>query len=226
MSTASKDHAKDSETGFKFADAKALANGGYRTVESSYPEDLFVLARNGISPPLTMFTPTTLTNIRLGRDVTYRKFARGATSTNIRVLDTSTFPNEKDMSLAQWLAAYENFLSFISELCEGEQIFEGFVKHHQRAVTDPDIEATFEAHKEFDCDHLRPQFFTRGGIIIDVNSKEYIEGWNRVVQRVARRTTAQEIKTAVAQYIPAINGPTRTTKNKSRFQPFDKSQYS
>lgn len=227
-STASKNQPKEPETGFKFADAKAIANGGYRAVDSSFPEDIFVLARNGVSPPLTMFTSTALTDIRLGRDVTYRKFARGATSTNIRVLDTTAFPNEKDMSLAQWLAAYENFLNIISELCEGVKIFEGFVKHHQRAVTDPDIEATFEAHKEFDCDHVRPQFFTRGGIMIDVNEKDYLEGWNRVVQRVAKRATSQEIQTTVAQYIPTLDhdGKSMKTKNHPRYQPYDKSRNS
>ncbi len=131
------------------------------------------------------------------------------------------------MTLAQWLAAYEIFLNFISELCEGERIFEGFVKHHQRALTDPDIEATFEAHKEFDCDDLRPQFFTRAGFIINVNDKEYVEGWNRVVQ-VARRTTLQEIQTTVAQYAPSFDGPSKSPKSKSfpRFQPYDKSRCS
>ncbi len=79
-----KDQGKEAEAGFKFADEKAIANpGGYRSVDSSFPEDLFTLARNKISPLLKMFSPTVLTNIRLGRDVSYRKFTRGASSVNI-----------------------------------------------------------------------------------------------------------------------------------------------
>ncbi len=121
--------------------------------------------------------------------------------TNIQVLDTSAFPDKKEMSLAHWLVAYKNFLSFISEVCKkgGDRIFEGFVKHHQHAVTDPDIDANFEAHKEFNCDNIWAQFFTRpGGFIIDVDDKQYVEGWNRILQRVTRRTISKEIMASVS----------------------------
>ncbi|SJL16689.1 uncharacterized protein ARMOST_20218 [Armillaria ostoyae] len=221
--------AQEVESPFKFEDAVALTNGGYNSLDNSFPDDLFVLVRNGISPPLTMFTTAALTSIRLARDVAYRKFARGTSSTNIRVLDTSAFPDEKEMTLAHWLAAYENFLSFISEVCKkgGDRIFEGFVKHHQRAVTDPDIDANFEAHKEFDCDNIRAQFFTRpGGFIINVDDKQYVEGWNRVLQRVTRRTISKEIKASVfSQSLQPnfIEGSSKQakTKNSIRYQPYE-----
>ncbi|SJL15912.1 uncharacterized protein ARMOST_19421 [Armillaria ostoyae] len=159
---AAKAQAQEAESPFKFEDAVALTNGGYNSLDNSFPDDLFVLICNGISPPLIMFTTAALTSIWLARDVAYRKFARGTSSMNIWVLDTSAFLDEKEMTLAHWLAAYENFLSFISEVCKkgGDRIFEGFVKHHQRAVTDLDIDANFEAHKEFDCNNIWAQFFT------------------------------------------------------------------
>ncbi|PBK92041.1 hypothetical protein ARMGADRAFT_1081469 [Armillaria gallica] len=221
--------AQEADTPFKFEDAVALTNGGYNSLDNSFPDDLFVLIHNSISPPLTMFTTAALTSIRLARDVAYRKFARGTSSTNIRVLDTSAFPDEKEMSLAHWLAAYENFLSFISEVCKkgGDRIFEGFVKHHQRAVTDPDIDDNFEAHKEFDCNNIWAQFFTQpGGIIIDVDDKQYVEGWNRVLQRVTRRTISKEIKASVFTQSPQPNfveGSSKQVKMKSlnRYQPYE-----
>ncbi len=93
-----KAQAQEVDTPFKFEDAVALMNGGYNSLDNSFPDNLFILIRNGISPLLTMFTTATLTSIRLARDVAYRKFARGTSSTNIRVLDTYAFPDEKDLA--------------------------------------------------------------------------------------------------------------------------------
>ncbi|KAJ7608740.1 hypothetical protein FB45DRAFT_1039411 [Roridomyces roridus] len=111
-----------SEGKFLFGDEAAEKNT-FKANNDSIPLAIFSLAKNGISPPLTLFMPDALDRIRSSNMKTM-KHGTGE-STKVTVMDVSDFPNEDDLDQVTWTTCYNRFLTFV-EAASGEKIFRGF----------------------------------------------------------------------------------------------------
>jgi hypothetical protein len=95
----------------------------FRTHDNTIPGAIRSLAKNGISPALTLFLPASLERIR-SSNVKTVKHGTGET-TKITVIDLTDFPNEQELDQATWCTCYNTFLTFL-EGTAGTRIFEGF----------------------------------------------------------------------------------------------------
>ncbi|KAJ7613012.1 hypothetical protein FB45DRAFT_729304, partial [Roridomyces roridus] len=150
-----------------FGDEAAEKNT-FRANNDSIPLAIFSLAKNGISPPLTLFMPDSLDRIR-SSNVKTMKHGTGE-STKVTVMDVSDFPNEDDLDQATWTTCYNRFLTFV-EVASGEKIFRGFAAHFNEMLSDPALATWFQAYRAFDK-RVRAQFFTKP-YIIDVKDGKY-----------------------------------------------------
>ncbi|KAJ6533613.1 hypothetical protein B0H19DRAFT_1383610 [Mycena capillaripes] len=150
-----------------FEDAVAEKNS-FQAHDNSIPDAVFSLAKNGISPPLTLFLPRSLERIRSGSVKTV-KHGTGET-TKVTVIDVSEFPDEETLDQATFLTCYNTFLTFL-EASAGARIFRGFAEHYNRILIDPDLSTWFAAYQMFDK-KIRAQFFTKP-YIVDVEDSQY-----------------------------------------------------
>ncbi|KAJ7716253.1 hypothetical protein DFH07DRAFT_973950 [Mycena maculata] len=150
-----------------FSDDIAAKNS-FRAHNNSIPSAVFSLAKNGLSPPLTLFLPASLERIR-SSNVKTVKHGTGET-TKVTVIDVSNFPDEDDLDQANWCTTYNTFLTFL-ESAVGPRIFESFARHYNRMLTDPELATWFRAYRSFDK-KIRAQFFTTP-YIIDINDAKY-----------------------------------------------------
>ncbi|KAK7013695.1 hypothetical protein R3P38DRAFT_2638826 [Favolaschia claudopus] len=150
-----------------FDDSKAALNS-FQAIDDSIPSAIFFLAKNGISPPLTIFLPASLARIRSSNIKTV-KHGTGE-STKITVIDISDFPTEDGLDQATWCTTYNTFLTFM-ELAAGPKIFQGFASHYNYILSDPEFAQWFTAYRDFD-QRLRARFFTQA-FIIDCKTDEY-----------------------------------------------------
>ncbi|KAJ7669585.1 hypothetical protein B0H17DRAFT_1209657 [Mycena rosella] len=150
-----------------FDDTVAEKNS-FRANDNSIPEAIYSLAKNGISPPLTLFLPASLELIR-SSNVKTVKHGTGET-TKVTVIDVSEFPDEETLDQANFLTCYNTFLTLM-EGSAGKNIFRGFANHYERILSDLDIRTWFPAYRVFNK-KIRAQFFTRP-YIIDVQNTQY-----------------------------------------------------
>ncbi|KAJ6453350.1 hypothetical protein C8R45DRAFT_801347, partial [Mycena sanguinolenta] len=143
-----------------FDDAVAEKNS-FCAHDNTIPVAIYSLAKNGISPPLNLFLPTSLERIR-SSNVKTVKHGTGETS-KVTVIDLTDFPSEEDLDLATWCTCYNTFLIFL-EGSSGARIIQGFAAHYNRVLTDPDLSTWFPAYRDFDR-RIRAQFFTKLYII-------------------------------------------------------------
>ncbi|KAJ7496182.1 hypothetical protein B0H11DRAFT_2385568 [Mycena galericulata] len=160
-------HIAHSSNRLLFEDAVAEKNS-FQAHDNSIPDAVFSLAKNGISPPLTLFLPQSLGRLRSGNVKTV-KHGTGET-TRVTVMDVSEFPDEETLDQATFLTCYNTFLTFL-EASAGARIFRGFVAHYNRILSDPDLSTWFAAYQVFDK-KIRAQFFTKP-YIIDVQDSQY-----------------------------------------------------
>ncbi|KAJ7182085.1 hypothetical protein C8R46DRAFT_885221 [Mycena filopes] len=144
-----------------FTDQKA-ANNSFRANDNTIPNAIFSLAKNGISPPLTLFLPISLDRIR-SSNVKTVKHGTGET-------DVSDFPDETVLEQAPWTTCYNTFLGFFDQAAESH-IVRGFSLHYNNILSDAALDTWFPAYRSFDR-QIRAQFFTEP-YIIDVQSAEY-----------------------------------------------------
>ncbi|KAJ7465709.1 hypothetical protein FB451DRAFT_980202, partial [Mycena latifolia] len=149
-------------------DDHVAEKNSFRAYDNSIPNAIYSLAKNGISPPLTLFLPASLERVR-SSNVKTVKHGTGET-TKVTVIDLSDFPNEASLDQATWFTSYNTFLSFL-QTAVGERIFQSFAKHYNRILSDPDLNTWFPAYRDFDR-KIRAQFFTEP-FIIDIYDAEY-----------------------------------------------------
>ncbi|KAJ7840406.1 hypothetical protein B0H14DRAFT_2360709 [Mycena olivaceomarginata] len=140
----------------------------FHTHDNSIPAAIYSLAKNGISPPLTLFLPASLERIRSSNIKTV-KHGTGET-TRVTVIDVSEFPDEQTLDQATFLTCYNTFLTFL-ESAAGERIVRSFASHYNSLLADPELRVWFPAVRDFDR-KIRAQFFT-SPYIIDVQDPEY-----------------------------------------------------
>ncbi|KAJ7208595.1 hypothetical protein GGX14DRAFT_365198 [Mycena pura] len=150
-----------------FTDKNAATNS-FRANDNTIPNAIFSLAKNGISPPLTLFLPASLARIR-SSNVKTVKHGTGE-STKVTVIDVSDFPDETTMEQAVWNSTYNTFLSFM-DLAAEAHIVQGFSRHYDHILSDVAVETWFPAYRNFDRT-IRAQFFTTP-YIIDIHSSDY-----------------------------------------------------
>ncbi|KAJ7153933.1 hypothetical protein C8R43DRAFT_848102, partial [Mycena crocata] len=150
-----------------FDDLEAEKNS-FTANDDSIPLAIFSLAKNRISPPLTLFLPASLERIRLSNIKTV-KHSTGE-SVRVTVIDIAEFPDEDTLEQARWFPTYNIFLSFIQS-SSGVRIYEGFAHHLNLIMPDPDLSTWFTAYRAFDK-KIRAQFFTKP-YIIDIQNAEY-----------------------------------------------------
>ncbi|KAJ7135308.1 hypothetical protein C8R46DRAFT_1047970 [Mycena filopes] len=149
-------------------DDDSAARNTFQAHDTSIPAAVFSLARNGISPPLTLFMPTSLERIR-SSNVKTVKHGTGE-STKVTVLDVSDFPAESTLDQANWATTYNTFLTFL-QVAVGPRIFQSFAQHYNRILSEPKLDVWFPAYFAFD-QKIRAQFFTKP-YIIDTGDAEY-----------------------------------------------------
>lgn len=143
------------------ADAEAARNSLDLT-EATIPKAIFTLARAGIAPPLTLFTPTALQRICSGQGTKSVKVTTELKD-SAHLLDISLFPSEEKMDQAIWMTAYNTFPKFI-QVAYGPETYLGFAKHFEAMISDSEFKDWFQAFRDFDI-RIRSQFFMRALII-------------------------------------------------------------
>ncbi|KAJ7716209.1 hypothetical protein B0H16DRAFT_1741438 [Mycena metata] len=149
-------------------DDEVAEKNTFQAHDTSIPAAIFSLAKNGISPPLTIFLPASLARIRASNVKTV-KHGTGET-TKVTVLDIADFPKEFSLDQATWSTTYNTFLTFL-QLAVGPRTFDSFARHYNRILSDPEIGVWFPAYRAFDH-QIRAQFFTKP-YIIDIADPEY-----------------------------------------------------
>ncbi|KAJ7851447.1 hypothetical protein B0H13DRAFT_1729064 [Mycena leptocephala] len=152
---------------FLFDDDAAAANS-FEANDNSIPSSIFYLAKNGISPPLTLFLPASLARIRSSNIKTV-KHGTGET-TKVTVIDVSDFPDEGALDQATWFTCYNTFLTFMG-IAAGPRILEGFALHYNNILSDPELSQWFPAYRSFD-QGIRARFFTTP-FVPKVKDEEY-----------------------------------------------------
>ncbi|KAJ6467531.1 hypothetical protein C8R47DRAFT_1303494, partial [Mycena vitilis] len=150
-----------------FDDATAALNT-FRAHDNTIPAAIYSLAKNGISPPLTLFLAGSLERIR-SSNVKTVKHGTGDVA-KVTVLDVTDFPGEETLDQATWLTSYNTFLSFL-ETAVGPLTYESFARHYSEILADPELGVWFPAYRTFD-QKIRAQFFTTP-YIIDIHDAEY-----------------------------------------------------
>ncbi|KAJ7675525.1 hypothetical protein B0H17DRAFT_1140151 [Mycena rosella] len=195
-----------------FDDTVAEKNS-LRANDNSIPEAIYSLAKNGISPPLTLFLPASVERIR-SSNVKTVKHGTGET-TKVTVIDVSEFPDEETLDQANFLTCYNTFLTFM-EGSAGRNIFRGFATHYDRILSDPDIRTWFPAYRVFDK-KIRAQFFTKP-YIIDVQDAQY-----RDALQAAKNLLLMLNSVNSTQPMDASSGTLRIGKERSeRSKPYDR----
>ncbi|KAJ7190885.1 hypothetical protein GGX14DRAFT_579476 [Mycena pura] len=128
-------------------DAEAAKNS-LDNSDGAIPKAIRVLAQSGISPPLTLFSPDALQRIRSGLGTKSVKVTTELKD-SVHLLDISLFPDESTLDLATWFPYYNTFLKFIDDAYD-VGIFDGFAKHFEFMIGEPDFNDWFTAFRDFD----------------------------------------------------------------------------
>ncbi|KAJ7277270.1 hypothetical protein C8J57DRAFT_1057540 [Mycena rebaudengoi] len=208
------------ESKLLFEDSVAAQNT-FRAHDNSIPTAITSLAKNGISPPLSLFLPASLERIR-SVNVKTMKHGTGET-TKVTVIDVTDFPDEATMSQATWCTTYNTFLTFI-EMISGKLIFQGFATHYNHILSDPDINDWFPAYKDFDR-KIRARFFT-APYIINVGDPEYRtalqDAKNRFLKAGGNRISASQ---SFSSGSSSRGGGNHSSRERSdRPKPYDRDQ--
>ncbi|KAJ6548080.1 hypothetical protein B0H10DRAFT_2243259 [Mycena sp. CBHHK59/15] len=78
-------------------------------------------------------------------------------STKVTVIDVSEFPDERSLDQATFLTCYNTFLTFL-ETAAGTKILQGFARHYNNILSDPELKLWFPAYRNFDG-KIRAQFW-------------------------------------------------------------------
>jgi hypothetical protein len=127
--------------------------------DDTIPLDIFVLAKCKISPPLSLFTVTSLERLRERRNLSYKKVGTPGEFQNVRILVTDDFPSDRDLKQTTWSLAYKTFLKWISSVA-GPKVAQGWHQHYDTMVGDPDFEHYYKAYNDFDRE-TRSRFFAK-----------------------------------------------------------------
>ncbi|KAJ7202367.1 hypothetical protein GGX14DRAFT_370411 [Mycena pura] len=201
-------------------DAEATRNSLDLT-EATIPKAIFTLARAGIAPPLTLFTPAALQRIRSGQGTKSIKVTTELKD-SAHLLDISLFPSEETMDQAIWMTAYNTFLKFIQG-AYGPGTYLGFAKHFEAMISDSEFKDWFQAFRDFDI-RIRSQFFTKAFIINpaeDAYGKLLQGANNRALMSVTTPFSAPPaIANTSTSNTTSGSGPHRTEKPNARMQPY------
>ncbi|KAJ6562870.1 hypothetical protein DFH09DRAFT_1082825 [Mycena vulgaris] len=196
-----------------FDDAVAEKNV-LRAHDNTIPTAIYSLAKNGISPLLTLFLLASLARIR-SSNVKTVKHGTGE-STKVTVIDLTDFPDEESMDQAVWFTCYNTFLSFL-ETAAGARIYQSFATHYNQILTDPKLSVWFPAYREFDRG-VRAQFFT-SPYIIDIRDDEY-----RSALQSAKNSFLMSNRSSSASVskggFPGTSGPSKDRNERPK--PYDK----
>ncbi|KAJ7261937.1 hypothetical protein C8J57DRAFT_1184128 [Mycena rebaudengoi] len=206
-----------SESGLLFDDQVAEKNS-FRANDDTIPAAIASLAKNGISPPLTLFLPASLERIR-SSNVKTVKHGTGET-TKVTVLDVSDFPGEDTLSQANFFTCYNTFLSFLEPIA-GPSIFQGFAQHYNVILKDGELDIWFPAFQAFDK-KIRAQFFTKP-YIVDITNDEY----RTALQSAKNIFMHNNRPSSGSQSSPkAPSGSSYAGRERSRPAPYDKDRES
>ncbi|KAJ7200557.1 hypothetical protein GGX14DRAFT_315778, partial [Mycena pura] len=194
-------------------DDDAAGKNTFRAHDNTIPAAIYSLAKNGISPPLTLFLPLSLEKIR-SSNVKTVKHGTGET-TRVTVIDLAEFPDEDTLDQANFCTVWNTYLTFI-ETCSGKQIFESFARHFNQMLTDPGLALWFPAYRAFDR-KIRAQFFT-APYIIDVEHAEY-----RSALQAAKNDFMMHTQASSRSGARSSSSGGRAAKERSeRSKPYDK----
>jgi len=158
--------------GVLFSDEIALSKD-MQVTDISIPLDIRVLASCRRSPPLTLFTPSSLARIRAGVSGKMVKISTGKNSTT-QAIDVSKFPAEETLDQASWMASYGTFLRFMDAVSD-PLIAQSWKEHYAKMIADPFLDRWFPAYRVFDSE-IRAQFFRKEFLL-----KPYSATWDRAL---------------------------------------------
>ncbi|KAJ6605157.1 hypothetical protein DFH09DRAFT_897425 [Mycena vulgaris] len=196
------------------ADDAEAAQNSLDLSEAAIPRAIFTLARSGIAPPLTLFTPDALQRIRSGLGTKSVKVTTELKD-SAHLLDISLFPNENEMNQAEWMTSYNSFFKFIDR-AYGPATSAGFAKHFEAMISDPEFKDWFTAFRDFDI-RIRSQFFTKV-FIIDPSGDTYAKLLQSAKNRALMQSRA--ISSPVSPPVPSAAGPSRSEKTSNRVHPY------
>ncbi|KAL1722213.1 hypothetical protein EV715DRAFT_193743 [Schizophyllum commune] len=193
-----------------FNDAAVLANT-FNTVDDSIPSHLQALAFNSISPPLTLFQTDFISRLRKGQGLKFQPLGHGDNA-KARLLDWETMKadDERHMARDQWQTAYNTFLRFIASLADpgqGDAISEGWARHYNRMISDPDFMPQFPAFRDFDID-MRAQFFQRRFVVNPDDPK-----WESMLNSAKIRHARDPITAPLPFAPPSASSPPRPPRS-------------
>ncbi|KAJ7212622.1 hypothetical protein GGX14DRAFT_620923, partial [Mycena pura] len=188
-------------------DDQVAEKNTFRANDDSIPSAIASLAKNGISPPLSLFLPASLARIR-SSNVKTVKHGTGET-TKVTVLDVSDFPAEDTLTQSSFFTCYNTFLSFLEPIT-GPSIFRGFAQHYNAILKDDEIDDWFPAYQAFDK-KIRAQFFTKP-YIVDITSAEY-----QIALQSAKNTFMNHSHSK-----PASGASHPARERADRFKPYEK----
>ncbi|KAJ7601186.1 hypothetical protein C8J56DRAFT_767342 [Mycena floridula] len=205
-----------------FTDTEASKHE-FTSIDKGTPDHIIFLANHQQSPPLSLFLPKSLERIRFDKDLEFKKIGHGDNA-NIKILDTSNFPDEDTLAAAQWLTCYNSFLNFVIQLAQGkgDAIIAGFSDHLNTMIEDPDFDDWFSAFRSFDK-QIRGRFF-RQAFIIDPHSQQ----WTMALQASKNHFMNDALKlNSMHVQLPASSGSSRYGSRPSqRPGPYDHSDQS
>ncbi|KAL1749867.1 hypothetical protein FB107DRAFT_224833 [Schizophyllum commune] len=208
-----------------FNDEAVIANK-FQTIDESIPQHILSLAFNNISPPLTLFLPDNLGRLRRGQGLQFQNVGHGENA-KAKVLNWEAMgiADERHMPRDEWQTAYNTFIRFIGDLADpgrGNAITQGWARHYDRMISDPDFAMQFDAFKHFDID-LRAQFFQRR-FVVNPDDPKWENRLNAAKIRFARVPAAVPPHAPVAAY--SSNNPhTRSVRQftSPRHHPYNQS---
>jgi hypothetical protein len=131
--------------------------------DESIPNDIFILVKCKISPPLSLFTVNSLEHLRDRHNLSYKKVGTPGNYENVRVLVTDDFPADQDLKPTTWNLAYKTFLKWIHTISENK-VSDAWNRRYDAMVADPEFKKYYAAYNDFDRD-LRSRFLAKPFII-------------------------------------------------------------
>ncbi|KAJ7473480.1 hypothetical protein FB451DRAFT_1398591 [Mycena latifolia] len=208
---------KQSTNPYLIADDDEAAQNSLDISESTIPKAIFILAKAGIAPPLTVFTPKALQKIQSGSGTKSLKVTMELKD-SAHLLDISLFPDEGALDQADWTTCYNSFLKFI-QIGYGKRTFLGFAKHFEAIIVDSEFKSWFAAFCDFDI-RLCSQFFLRP-FIVDPTGDSY----GKLLQAAKNRALWQVVASPGSSSVtltsgPSTTGPARTEKSRPHGHPY------
>ncbi len=142
--------------------------------DNSFPQPIFNIAWNHISPLLTLFIHDSLERIRYRRKIEFPKTLT-TENPNLRLLKMDSFPDEEQIDSVTFLTVYPVFLRFLDALLDRKapRAFKGLCDHFEKISSSEDFQTNFAAYRTFDREIRRDFFHSSSGVIVDINSVEW-----------------------------------------------------